>query len=107
MRSLLFVLMLCTCGPAQMIAQCTASSEIENLALEAYLANNLTKWDAAVKKVQALPAGVENSILTAKILFGAAGAALGKGPWISFSTTTKTTRKPTDFTAAISECSLP
>lgn len=75
MRSLLLVLLFCTCGPAQITAQCTTTSDVEALALEAYLTNDLQKWDAVVEKVQALPENIGNSLLTAKILYGAAGAA--------------------------------
>lgn len=75
MRSLLFVLLLCTCGRAQMVAQCTTSSNIEALALEAYLTNDLQKWDKVVENTRELPESVESSLLVAKVLFGAAGAA--------------------------------
>jgi len=61
-----------------MTAQCTASSETESLALEAYLANDLEKWDAVVAHTKTLPESIDNALLTAKVLFGAAGSALGQ-----------------------------
>lgn len=78
MRTLLFILLLCTCGPAPITAQCSASSGIEALALEAYLSNDLEKWDVAIEEALSLPESVENSLLKAKTLFGAAGAAIGQ-----------------------------
>jgi len=74
---LLLLLLACTCVRAQKAAPCTGT-DLNALALDAYLNNDLEKWDAVVAKTTNLPQTTENSLLTAKILFGAAGVAMGK-----------------------------
>lgn len=72
MRHLLFLLLF----PTLLAAQCPTSGSPAALALDAYLANDLTKWDQALDAVKALPASDAKDIQLAQFLFGAAGAAL-------------------------------
>jgi tetratricopeptide (TPR) repeat protein len=78
MRTLLFTLLLCTCGLAQLTAQCATTSDAEALALNAYLNNDLATWDAALEKVRARPRTISTALTIAKLLVGATGTALSQ-----------------------------
>lgn len=79
MRTLFFILLFCICASSvQLAAQCAASSEIEALALDAYLTSDLEKWDTVIAKSQKQPMTTASAMMTAKLLFGAVGSALAK-----------------------------
>ncbi|MEM6769098.1 MAG: hypothetical protein AAF597_00825 [Bacteroidota bacterium] len=78
MRTLLLILLLCTCVRATLSAQatdCTSTTEVEALALKAYLNNSPEAWQTALAAAEALPASTDHHVLAAKILFGATGTA--------------------------------
>lgn len=80
MRTLLFTLLLCTCGPAPLFAQenqgCTPASDVEALALQSYLNNSPDEWQRALEAAKTLPPSKANHLLTAKTLYGAISTAL-------------------------------
>lgn len=50
----------------------------EEIALEAYLKNDLSLWDQALEKIKALPSSPEQLLLLAETAYGAAGAVFAE-----------------------------
>ncbi|WP_157472076.1 tetratricopeptide repeat protein [Neolewinella persica] len=70
--TLLLVLIACTSGRAQCDQQATLQTE----ARKAYLNNDLDDWDKVLATAHALPDTPDNQLSTARLAFGAAGAAM-------------------------------